>query len=54
MNVVGLEIGDGAVHAIHSIVNPDKLAHLGPTSDIALRSSRGGAGAAGSGGAERR
>jgi RNA polymerase sigma-70 factor, ECF subfamily len=37
VNVVGLEIGAGAIQAVHSMLNPDKLAHLGPTSDIALR-----------------
>jgi RNA polymerase sigma-70 factor (TIGR02957 family) len=33
--VWALEIADGQVQAIHSIVNPDKLHHLGPTADIA-------------------
>jgi RNA polymerase sigma-70 factor (TIGR02957 family) len=35
-----LEIADGRVHAIRSVVNPDKLGHLGPVSDLALRPSR--------------
>ena len=29
-----LEIGGGQVLGIRSIVNPDKLAHLGPTTDL--------------------
>jgi RNA polymerase sigma-70 factor (ECF subfamily) len=31
--VWALEIGGGQIQAIRSIVNPDKLAHLGPTAD---------------------
>ena len=27
--------GEGAVQAIHAVVNPDKLGHLGPVSDVA-------------------
>jgi RNA polymerase sigma-70 factor (ECF subfamily) len=27
--------GTGAVQAIHAVVNPDKLGHLGPVSDVA-------------------
>ena len=38
--VITLDIADGMVQAIRSVVNPDKLAHLGPTSDLALRPSR--------------
>jgi RNA polymerase sigma-70 factor (ECF subfamily) len=38
--VVALDIADGQVQAIHSVVNPDKLAHLGPVSDMALRAPR--------------
>ncbi|MFF2812225.1 hypothetical protein ACFVT2_34625 [Streptomyces sp. NPDC058000] len=34
-SVVELDIVDGAVQAIHSVSNPDKLGHLGPVSDIA-------------------
>ncbi len=40
LNVFVLDIADGAVHAIRSVVNPDKLRHLGPTSDLALRPPR--------------
>ena len=39
MNVVGLDIEGGRIRAIHSILNPEKLGHLGPVSDIALRPS---------------
>jgi RNA polymerase sigma-70 factor (ECF subfamily) len=43
--VIGLEIVDDKIRAIHSIVNPDKLQHLGELSEIgtlaqAYRSSR--------------
>ena len=33
--VVALEIAGGQITSIRSIVNPDKLAHLGPTADLA-------------------
>lgn len=32
--VLALDIGDGQIQAIRSIVNPDKLRHLGPVSDL--------------------
>ena len=35
INVFALEIVDGAVQAIRSVINPDKLRHLGPVSDLA-------------------
>jgi RNA polymerase sigma-70 factor (ECF subfamily) len=35
--VVELEIADGLVQAVRAVVNPDKLRHLGPVSDLALR-----------------
>jgi RNA polymerase sigma-70 factor (ECF subfamily) len=40
--VAALEIADGQVRSINSIVNPDKLAHLGPVADFTslLRSAR--------------
>ena len=41
LNVVVLDIADGVVQAIRSVVNPDKLRHLGPTSDVALRGGPG-------------
>ncbi len=34
--VFALEIVDGLVQAIRSVINPDKLQHLGPVSDLAL------------------
>jgi RNA polymerase sigma-70 factor (ECF subfamily) len=37
INVVELDIADGVVQAIRAVANPDKLAHLGPVSDLALR-----------------
>jgi RNA polymerase sigma factor (sigma-70 family) len=36
INVIELDIADGRVQAIRSVVNPDKLRHLGPVSDVAL------------------
>jgi RNA polymerase sigma factor (sigma-70 family) len=40
--VVALDVADGQIRSISSIVNPDKLAHLGPVGDFAtvLRSAR--------------
>jgi RNA polymerase sigma-70 factor (ECF subfamily) len=35
VNVFALDIADGKVQAIRSVVNPDKLGHLGPVSDVA-------------------
>jgi RNA polymerase sigma-70 factor (TIGR02957 family) len=35
ISVFELDIADGLVQAIRSVVNPDKLAHLGPVSDVA-------------------
>jgi RNA polymerase sigma-70 factor (ECF subfamily) len=37
VNVVGLDVAGGAITRVHSMLNPDKLGHLGPVSDIALR-----------------
>lgn len=37
ISVITAEVGDGVVQSVHSQVNPDKLAHLGPVSDLALR-----------------
>jgi RNA polymerase sigma-70 factor (ECF subfamily) len=34
--VVALEIAGGQVTSIRSIVNPDKLSHLGPTADLSF------------------
>ena len=35
INVFALDIADGIVAAVRSVVNPDKLGHLGPVSDLA-------------------
>jgi RNA polymerase sigma-70 factor, ECF subfamily len=40
VNVFVLDIADGLVQTVRSIVNPDKLRHLGPVSDVALRGPR--------------
>jgi RNA polymerase sigma-70 factor (ECF subfamily) len=36
IGVMALDISDGVVQAFRSVVNPDKLRHLGPLSDAAL------------------
>jgi RNA polymerase sigma-70 factor (ECF subfamily) len=36
INVMELDVAGGVVQAIRSVVNPDKLRHLGPVSDVAL------------------
>jgi Sigma-70, region 4 len=41
ISVIELDMADGAVQAIYGVVNPDKLAHLGPVSDLARRPERG-------------
>jgi len=40
VSVFALDIADGLVQAVRSVVNPDKLHHLGPTSDLYLRPDR--------------
>ena len=35
VTVIELDIADGAVQAIRAVVNPDKLGHVGPVSDLA-------------------
>src|SRR3954469_25215292 len=37
VNVVAMDIEGGAVRRVHSMLNPDKLGHLGPVSDLNLR-----------------
>jgi RNA polymerase sigma-70 factor (TIGR02957 family) len=37
INVFALDIADDLVQAIRSVINPDKLHHLGPVSDVARR-----------------
>jgi RNA polymerase sigma-70 factor (ECF subfamily) len=34
INVFVLDIVGGAVHAVRSVINPDKLRHLGPVADV--------------------
>ncbi|HXD54180.1 MAG TPA: RNA polymerase sigma-70 factor [Solirubrobacteraceae bacterium] len=34
ISVISLEIADGRIESISSVVNPDKLAHLGPVGDF--------------------
>jgi RNA polymerase sigma-70 factor (ECF subfamily) len=41
INVMSLDIVDGAIQTVRSVVNPDKLAHLGPLSPIGRRSRAG-------------
>jgi len=41
ISVIELDVADGAVQAIHGVVNPDKLGHLGPVSDLARRPEEG-------------
>ena len=43
VNVLSIDVADGAVQRIHSMLNPDKLGHLGPLSDVALRPAVRGA-----------
>jgi RNA polymerase sigma-70 factor (ECF subfamily) len=35
VSVVQLDVADGVVQTIRAVVNPDKLGHLGPVSDVA-------------------
>jgi RNA polymerase sigma factor (sigma-70 family) len=37
VSVVELDVADGVVQAIRAVVNPDKLGHIGPVSDVARR-----------------
>jgi RNA polymerase sigma-70 factor, ECF subfamily len=42
-NVWSLDIVDGVIQTLRSVINPDKLQHLGPVSDVsALRRRRTG------------
>ena len=34
INVFALDIADGVVQTIRSVINPDKLRHLGPVADV--------------------
>ncbi|MGZ4481299.1 MAG: hypothetical protein ACXVY5_03750 [Gaiellales bacterium] len=45
IGVMALDIAEGQVQGISSIVNPDQLRHVGPVADMrALLASREGAG----------
>jgi RNA polymerase sigma factor (sigma-70 family) len=46
ISVFGLDVADGVVQAIRSVVNPDKLGHLGPVSDLARVRDAGSGGTA--------
>jgi RNA polymerase sigma-70 factor (ECF subfamily) len=37
VSVIALDVADGAVRCVRSVVNPDKLRHLGPVSDLLTR-----------------
>ena len=41
INVISLDIADGTVQTVRSIINPDKLTHLGSLSPIGRRPSTG-------------
>jgi RNA polymerase sigma-70 factor (ECF subfamily) len=34
INVISLDIADGFIQTIRSVLNPDKLQHLGPLADV--------------------
>jgi RNA polymerase sigma-70 factor (ECF subfamily) len=40
VNVISLDIADGVIQTIRSVINPDKLAHLGELSPIGRRGGR--------------
>jgi SnoaL-like domain len=42
INVLALDIADGQIQAVRSIVNPDKLRHLGPLADVPALLARSG------------
>jgi RNA polymerase sigma-70 factor (ECF subfamily) len=33
-NVIVIEVAEGAVQAVRSVINPDKLGHLGDVADV--------------------
>jgi RNA polymerase sigma-70 factor (ECF subfamily) len=41
VNVFGLDVADGRIQAIRSVVNPDKLGHLGEVADLNALLKRG-------------
>jgi len=44
INVISLDIVEGTIQAVRSVINPDKLGHLAPLSPMGLRSSHSGDG----------
>jgi RNA polymerase sigma-70 factor (ECF subfamily) len=40
VNVIGLDVVDGRIASIYSMLNPEKLGHLGGTSTLGLRPSQ--------------
>jgi RNA polymerase sigma-70 factor, ECF subfamily len=44
ISVFSLDVLEGKIHAIRTVINPDKLAHLGPVSELTRLRSRGGPG----------
>jgi RNA polymerase sigma-70 factor (ECF subfamily) len=44
-NVFVLEFRDGRVDAVRSVINPDKLGHLGPVADVRALTRQAGGGA---------
>jgi RNA polymerase sigma-70 factor (ECF subfamily) len=34
INVMTVDVADGAVQAVRGVINPDKLRHLGPLADV--------------------
>jgi RNA polymerase sigma-70 factor, ECF subfamily len=44
ISVFALEVGESSIVAIHSVVNPDKLRHLGPVADLGSVPREGGQG----------
>jgi hypothetical protein len=41
INVMVFDVVEGAVAAVRSVINPDKLHHLGPVSELARLPPRG-------------
>ena len=41
LGVLGLDIGDDGIQAVRSLVNPEKLVHLGPVADLPALLERG-------------
>jgi RNA polymerase sigma-70 factor (TIGR02957 family) len=41
IGVIELDVAGGVVQAMHAVINPDKLGHLGPVSDVARLPEQG-------------